>query len=138
MLVGPQTHSYLKFDISTIPPGANVTGASLMLCRTNGSGGARSHELRAATSAWTEYGLTWNSPEPSLAPSAGATISVPSSSGCVSTNVKTDVQAWVAGAANFGWRIADVDESTAPTVDYATREEPSTGLRPSLSVAYTP
>jgi hypothetical protein len=137
MSVGPQERSYLKFDISSIPPFANVTSASLTLCRTNGSGGARTHELRSATSAWTESGLTWNN-QPSLAVAAGATIAVPSSAGCVTTDVKNDVQAWALAAPNFGWRIADIDEPTAPLVDWATHEEPSAGLRPSLSVTYTP
>ena len=138
MLVGSQEHSYLRFDISTIPASANVTSATLKLCRTNGSGGARTHELRPATAAWTESGLTWNSPEPSLGGAASATISVPSSAQCVNTDVRSDIQAWVLTAANFGWRIADTNEATAQQVDWATREDPSSSQRPSLSVTYTP
>jgi hypothetical protein len=137
MSVGSQQRSFVMFDISSIPAGATVSAASLTLCRTNGSGGARTHELRAATSAWSESGVTWNT-QPSLAGSSGATISVPSSAGCVTTDVKNDVQAWILAAPNFGWRIADIAELTAPLVDWATHEEPSTGLRPSLSVTYTP
>ena len=137
MLVGSQERAYLRFDISSIPPSANVTGATLTLCRTNGSGGARTHELRAATSAWTETGLTWNA-RPNLAGSASTTISVPSSSGCVTTDVKPDVQAWVLTAANFGWQIADTDELSASQVDWATHENPTTADRPTLSVTYAP
>ena len=132
-----RARSYIMFDISNIPPSANVTAATLRLCRTNGSGGASTHELRAAQAPWTESGLTWNT-QPTLAPSASYTISVPSSAGCVSTNVTSDIQAWVLTAANFGWRIADTNEATAPQVDWATHENPTTGDRPTLSVTYTP
>ena len=137
MLVGSQEHSFISFDVSSIPASATVTSATLRLCRTNGSGGARTHELRPAQSAWTESGLTWNT-QPSLAPSGSATISVPSSSGCVSSDVTSDIQAWVLSAANFGWRIVDTNEATAPQVDWATREDPSSSQRPSLNVTYTP
>jgi hypothetical protein len=137
MSVGPQERSYIMFDISSILPSANVTSASLRLCRTNGSGGVRTHELRAVTSAWTESGLIWNN-QPTFATSADATISVPSSAGCVDTDVTVDVQAWVLVAPNFGWRIADIDELTAPLVDWATHENSTTADRPTLSVTYTP
>jgi len=127
----------LMFDLSSIPPGAIVSAASLRLCRVNSSGSARTHELLAATSAWTEAGLTWNT-QPSQAISATHTIAVPSSAGCITTSVREDVQAWIFTAANFGWRIADQDEPTAPLVDYATRENVDSGQRPTLSVTYTP
>jgi len=137
MSVGQVERSYLMFDLSSIPPGATVTSASLTICRTNGSGGSRTHELRAVTSAWTEMGLTWNT-QPALAPSASHTITVPPSASCTFASVKENVQAWVAFAPNFGWRIADQDEGTAPHVEYATREEPTVVQRPVLSVTYTP
>jgi hypothetical protein len=52
--------------------------------------------------------------------------------------VTTDVQAWVLVAPNFGWRIADIDEPTAPVVDWGTHENLTTADRPTLSVTYTP
>jgi hypothetical protein len=137
MSVGQGERSYVRFDLSSIPPGATVTTASLTLCRTNSSGSQRTHELRAATSVWTETGLTWNT-QPALAAAAAHTITVYSSSGCLAASVQQDVQAWVIGAPNFGWRIADQDEGTAPHVEYATREEVAVGLQPVLSVTYTP
>jgi hypothetical protein len=125
------------FDISSIPPFSTVTAATLTLCRTNGSGSGTTHELRPATSSWTETGLTWNT-QPALSGTASHSISVPSSSDCVNVDVKTDVQAWLLGAANFGWRIMDTAESTAPLIQWATRENASPSLRPKLDVTYTP
>ncbi len=140
MLVGPQEYSYLQFDVSSIPGGATVSSALLRLCRTDSAGGAPIHELRPITSGWTESGLTgltWSN-APTAASSYDASMSVPSSVGCVTADVTTDVQAWVAGAGNGGWRIADTDEPSAPQVDWATREDPSSSQRPSLSVTYSP
>ena len=137
MSVGPQERSYVMFDISSLPPGATVTAAQLTVCRTNGAGPSRTHELRMVTSAWTETGLTWNT-QPALSASATYTIAVPPSIQCITADVSLDVEAWVLGAANFGWRIVDTDEATAPLVEYATREDPVAGQRPTLSVTYTP
>jgi hypothetical protein len=135
MSVGQGERSYLMFDVSSIPIGATVTSASLTLCRTNGSGSATTHELRPATAGWTENGLTWNT-QPVLAVSFNYTLPVPSSSGCFTISVLQDVQAWVLGAPNFGWRVMDLDEPNAPQVQYATRENASSALRPKLDVTY--
>ena len=132
-----EERSYVMFEISSIPPGSNVSSATLTLCRVNASGSATTHELRPATAAWTETGLTWST-QPALSTTATHTIPVPSSTGCVFVSVKEDVQAWLLGAANFGWRIADIDEPNAPLVQYATRENPVSAMRPKLEITYTP
>ena len=137
MSVTLQERSYVMFDISSIPPASTVSAATLTLCRTNGSGSGTTHELRTATAAWTEGGLTWNN-QPTLSSSVLHTIPVPSSAGCVSVSVKENVQAWLLGAANFGWRIMDTDEPNAPTVQWATRENGSALQRPKLEVTYSP
>ena len=137
MAVQLQQRSYLMFDISSIPQGSFVTSATLTLCRTNGSGSATTHELRPATSGWTENGLTWNT-QPSLSGAFVYTLPVPSSSGCFSVSVQQDVQAWLFGAVNYGWRIMDQDEANAPQVQFATRENASSSLRPKLDVTWSP
>jgi hypothetical protein len=52
--------------------------------------------------------------------------------------VTSSLQAWVGGTANNGWRITDEDEGTAQHVEYVTREDPVSGLRPTLNVTYAP
>jgi hypothetical protein len=136
MSVGSQERSYLKFDLSSIPSSATIISALMTVCATNSSGSPRDHELRLVTSAWTETALNWNS-QPTVAASATLAIPVPATSGCVTMEVKNDVQAWVSGTTNFGWRIVDQDEPSAPPVNYSTREEPAAGSRPSLSVTFT-
>jgi hypothetical protein len=137
MAVYLQERSYLMFDISSIPPGSTVSAASLTLCRTNGSGSATTHELRPAVAGWTENGLTWDT-QPALSGAFFDTLPVPSSAGCFTISVQQDVQAWLLGAANFGWRIMDLDEANAPQVLYGTRENASSSLRPKLDVTYGP
>jgi hypothetical protein len=137
MSVTLQERSYLMFDISSIPPAATVTAATLTLCRTNGSGSGTTHELRPSITAWTEGDVTWNT-QPTLSSTVVHTIPVPSSAGCVTVSVKENVQAWVLGAPNFGWRIMDTDEPNAPPVLYATRENASSAQRPKLDVTYSP
>jgi hypothetical protein len=56
----------------------------------------------------------------------------------VTANVKENVQSWVLGAANFGWRIMDTDEPNAPLIEWATRENGSASERPKLEVTYSP
>jgi hypothetical protein len=136
MSVGDAEHSYLRFDLSSLPPNAAVTAATLTLCRTNGSGGSRTHELRTVQSNWTETSLTWNT-LPAVSAVASNTITVPSSAGCTNANVTVEVQAWTLAAPNFGWRIVDVVEPGAPHVEYGTREG-GVADRPVLSVTYTP
>jgi hypothetical protein len=139
MLVGPQERSYLMFNLSDIPQGSTVISALLEVCRTNSSGPDTTHELRPATSAWTEDGITWNTQPALSSTTTPYVIAAPSSAGCVSLSVKDDVQTWVDGpTANFGWRIADLDEPNAPLVEWATRENSSSGLRPKLDVTYGP
>jgi hypothetical protein len=135
MLVEFERRSYLKFDLSIIPPGSTISAASLTLCRT-GSGSGTTHELRPAIADWTETGLTWST-QPALSTNATHTIPVPSSL-CVTVSVQQDVQSWVLGAANFGWRIMDTDETNAPPIEWATRENASSGERPKLDVTYSP
>jgi hypothetical protein len=139
MSVDRQDRSLLRFDLSGIPPGATVLSATLTLCLPVAPGGAgvgRVHTLRRVTSAWTESGVTWNT-QPSVAGGPYASLIVPAL-GCVSVNAGLDVQDWVNGLANYGWRINDANEANAAPVKYSTREDPAAGSRPRLDVTFVP
>jgi hypothetical protein len=139
MNVDKKDRSLLMFDLSSIPPGATVNSALLTLCLVVDPGGAavgRTHELRRGTAPWTEMGVTWNT-QPTVAPTFTTALTVPATAQCVSVDATADVQAWVDGAANCGWRITDQDEANAAPVTYGTRES-ALGLRPQLDVTYTP
>jgi hypothetical protein len=131
--------AFVRFDVSSIPAGSTVGHATLMLCFAANLAEGRVHELRLVTSDWTEMGVTWNN-QPTVSATVTDSITVPSGAQCVSFTVTVDVQAWVDGAANYGWRLADQDELTAGSylATYATRENSSPGQRPQLVVPYSP
>lgn len=53
--------AWLKFDLSTLPAGTNITGATLQLWNFRAAGAALPVEARGgADDSWTETGLTWN------------------------------------------------------------------------------
>ena len=65
----------------------------------------------------------------------------PATPGCITWGVTADVQLWVDGTANNGWRIHDVSENSATQhfTQFRTREEAVvTAERPKLDVNYTP
>ncbi len=53
--------AWLKFDLSSLPAGTNIGGATLQLWNFRAAGAALAVEARGASDdAWTETGLTWN------------------------------------------------------------------------------
>jgi hypothetical protein len=133
-------HAFVKFDVSGIPGGSTVNQVTLKLCfSSDPAGGAQGHihELRLVTSSWTEIGVTWNN-EPTVSTTVTDAITVPSGAQCVSFTVTSDVQAWVDGAPNYGWRLNDQDEVTpgSSVVSYAAREYSAPGQSPQLVVPY--
>jgi hypothetical protein len=102
--------SALKFDLSSIPAGANVQSAKIhlnyYLWQDNNPAG-RPLDCYTLTEAWDEATLTWNS-RPSQAASPTSATAVPSSYGWMSWDVTADVQAIVDGAqTDYGWIIRD-------------------------------
>lgn len=67
---GGPVHSYLKFDLSSIPQGAIITSAKLWLyftvTYTNGS----SANIHSTSDNWSEGTITWNN-KPATTPGAG-------------------------------------------------------------------
>ncbi|MCH8992974.1 MAG: DNRLRE domain-containing protein, partial [Acidobacteria bacterium] len=126
---------FVAFDVSSIPAGSTVNSATLTLCLTKVSAG-RVLEVRRVTQAWSETSVTWIS-QPTVAATVTDTITVPAALGCVSWTVTADVQAWVDGATNDGWRINDQVEGTASgDTKYRTRENTVTAERPKLDVDF--
>ena len=54
-------YSFVKFDLSSIPPDATITSASLELYVEDKTAGNLWAEAYIAPQAWSETGLTWNS-----------------------------------------------------------------------------
>lgn len=134
--------SFVRFDTSSIPANATVTSAVLTLCYSgNPSGGSEghTHELRMALGIWSELLTDWIT-QPAASSSVTDSIVVPADETCMTLDVTSDVQAWVDGSANFGWRLSDQDELSDHSADakYGTRENGDPAKRPQLAVSYIP
>lgn len=130
--------SFIAFDVTSIPGGATVSQATLTLCLTSlPSGGAAGHvhELRQALAAWDEATITWNN-QPAVI-GISATAVVPDTVTCVTFDVAGDVQSWVNGSSNFGWRASDANETTGNNSEaiYGSRDG-TAATRPILDVTY--
>lgn len=80
--------AWLKFDLSSLPAGSTITGATLQMWDWKATGASLPVEVRGvADDSWTETGLTWNS-QPALG------------------NV-LDTQTLASGTANvwYGWNV---------------------------------
>ena len=137
--------SFISFDLTSIPSGSVVAQATLTMCYAvapSVSAQGQTHALRVVTAAWTESGsgvpgsgITWNS-QPTVAATVTDTAIVPAF-GCVSFAVQADVQAWLDGTANYGWRLSDAGEPGVPAeAVYASREFNNPALNPVLKIEY--
>ncbi len=100
----------------------------------------RTYDAYRVTAAWVESSITWNSP-PAVAGAATATGTTPGTPGCMTWNVAADVQLWVDGTANNGWRVHDVSEGSATQYLSQFRTEEDSAVpaeQPKLDVNYTP
>ncbi len=128
--------SFVEFDVSGIPGGSTVDSATLTLCPDKDPTSARTYDVHRVSASWVETTLTWNN-QPSVAASATDSQTQPGSLTCTTWTVTADVQAWVDGTANNGWRVSDDDEGNGNvSTEYKTREHADTADRPLLEVMY--
>ena len=133
--------SLVAFDVSSIPSGSTVSSATLTLCLSAdppSDSQGRTEELRLVTSSWVETAVVWND-QPSVSAAVTDTITVPTTAQCLTFSVTADVQSWVDGTTNNGWRLGDESEgSGSGDVKYRSRENATASERPNLDVIYTP
>ncbi len=131
--------AFVQFDVSSIPAGTTVSAATLTLCATAVPGVTRTYEVHRISASWVESTINWNN-QPAVEASATDTVTTPASAGCMNWNVVADVQVWVDGTANNGWRVMDQTESsqTEYQTTYRTREDTAVlSERPLLDVTYS-
>ncbi len=147
--------AFLSFDLTkcvpTIANAATVKKATLRIDLVTDPAGSRTYNLNrvtgpcpeAATTCWTENGLTWNN-QPAVAASPTSTLALTSSSvkQYYALDVTADLAAMVAGtASNYGWRIADSAEGNlTPVLANFKAKETGTNAAgaPQLVVVYSP
>lgn len=124
----------------SIPANALVTSATLKLFMYTAPTASRTYEAHRVTGAWTETGVTWTN-QPTTAASATATASTGTTANVtLSWNVTSDVQTFVDGTSNLGWRIKDQTESsaTARLGQFRSAEYGTAVQRPALDITYYP
>ena len=134
--------AFVRFDLSScaIPANALIVTANLKLRLNAAPTASRTYEARSVTAAWVETGITWTN-QPAVAGASSSTVATGTTAGVTLTwPLTTDVQAFVDGTANHGWRIADQTESstTVRTGQFRSAEFGTVAQRPILELTYYP
>jgi hypothetical protein len=134
--------TFVQFLLTScsIPANSLVTAATLKLYMYTAPTATRTYEARRVTGAWTETGVTWTN-QPAVAGSATATVTTGTTANVtLSWDVTSDVQAYVDGTSNLGWRIADQTEgsATARLGQFRSAEYGTAAQRPILDITYYP
>jgi hypothetical protein len=131
----------VRFDLSAIPPGTQITQATLSLFLENSCDmGNRTHTVTPyrITSDWSETSVTWNT-QPSYAEAYGSS-SVSSRTWKRYTFDMTNlVRGWVNGSfANYGLALRGPESSgdSSARLGFLTRHNSGTTYDPYISIAY--
>jgi len=129
----------VEFNVSSIPAGATVDSATLTLCATAVPSSTKTYEVHRVTASWVEGSVTWDT-QPAVAASATTSATTPASAACMTWTVTSDVQLWVDGTTNNGWRVFDTVEGSGPNKTNVFRSKEDTAVPadvPKLDVTYT-
>jgi len=129
-----QRIAYLRFNVSGLPTGAQVTDARLAMLASNGStqGGGAIRKYAPTSSSWAETGPTWNNPLAGSDASSDLFVMGPVSSG--STYTFTGLTSSVTGNGRVTFVIRSTGSDGAA---YRSREYGTSSQRPLLKVTFT-
>ncbi|MDO8688675.1 MAG: DNRLRE domain-containing protein, partial [Dehalococcoidia bacterium] len=130
--------AFVHFDTAGLPANKTIVSASLSVYMAAAPGVLRSYLVYRAAAAWTASTITWNN-QPGVASSATDTADIGTISGVwVNWDVTADVQAFVNGSPNYGWRINDSVEgsSTNYQASFYSAEYTDPTYYPQLVVSY--
>jgi hypothetical protein len=138
--VGSATTSYLRFNLSDIPSGPSVAKATLRLFINNeiANGQFDVYDL-PPNPVWTEGGLKYNTPPPSLGPSAtnGNPINVTPASvdNFLLVDITPTVQRWLSDpSSNNGIALALVGSPSNFLVIFDSKESTTDSHEPELEI----
>lgn len=123
-----QKQAFFQFNVSTIPAGATVTGATLLVAAQSTSTGTINAKAVSNTT-WSETGVTWNTK-----PAMGTQLAADSShtAGVDST---WSVGAHVTGNGNY---TIGLESAHSGDINFHSREATDVNNRPLLQITYQP
>ncbi len=135
-----KTRSLLQFDLSSIPPDAYISNATLDLYGISHSTGNSVSYLSRNTANWYENIVTWYN-QPATESTDRLTLEAASSSTQnYSIDVSTHVRAMVANpSSNFGWQLRLANEAAGQIqyLSFGSSNNITSVLRPQLNLTFT-
>jgi hypothetical protein len=111
----------IKFDLSSIPPGAVVSSATLsiyMESTDESESGDRGYDIARVTADWSESTVTWNN-QPSTAIKESTTTITANTTGYKDFTVTQMVTDWLNGTySNYGAKIYNPSTGQAPHFNF--------------------
>lgn len=133
--------TYLKFDLSSLPPRSIITSATLNLYCYNGANDWSASipaGVRRCASSWVESTVSWNTKPASTGNACpNATVSSTNYATYVPFNVTTLVQSITDGATDYGFNVFQNSTTTNTRKEFYTREYSSGAYKPFLLINYT-
>lgn len=135
-------YTFLTFALSScspaVPAGSEIRSANLSLYLFDAPATSHSIEVRRVASAWGETTAHWLQ-QPSVAGSATTSFATGTTDNLVleSIDVRADVQAFVDGTANNGWRLKPASDGQELS-QFHSREHGDPAKRPTLTITYYP
>lgn len=135
--------AFVRFNIaSCVPAGSSVQSATMRLFMETAPSASRTYQVNRinASPTWGEGTLTWNNQPGVVSPATAQTTTGTAGSVTLQWNVAADVQAFVSGGTNNGWRISDTIESSDSqrTAVFTSKDTTTGNPRPQLVVTYYP
>ena len=132
---GHTFRSFVYFDLSDIPEGAEIESATLEMYKYSYTY-RRTDEAYRVTGPWSESSLSWSTmPQTEIDETARCTV--PSRGRWCTWNVTEDVDEMVNGGLNEGWMLRDVNERGPSSCAWVFfRSGNGSSNRPRLVVEY--
>ena len=154
-LIDHRCRIVVAFDLSSIPPGSQVTSATLSLFKLHeyilGGGTDRTYWVYRLTESWTEYGVSWDyryattswtDPGGTYNTDGGASTQTTTAEGIwISWDVTDIVKGWIEDELpNNGFIIRDSEEGATGSQDSweFSAKELDLDYSPKLEISYTP
>jgi len=137
--ISVRRETYLAFNSLTVPAGHPVSSASLELYLYDAPSSSRTYHIHRLNGNWNENSITWNNrPDSSNSTSDGSVGSGTTNGAWLSWDVTANVQAFLLGTPNRGWRISQTPSSLFIIDDglFRSREYSNASLRPQLVVTF--